>query len=185
MTGVAMDRWEDAIALLAREGERQYGGEPVSQLAHAQQCAALASAEGAAPELVAAALLHDLGHLLPRPAGSTRATDDRHEALGADLLARWFGRQVTEPIRLHVPAKRYLCAIEPAYYDSLSAESKRSLELQGGTFEPRAAQAFILLPYAADAVRVRRWDDLAKVADRDVPGLDSYRPLFAMLASAA
>ncbi len=179
-----MERWREAFDLLDREGGRQYGGEAVSQLEHALQCAALAAAAGAAPALIAAALLHDLGHLVPRPAGAARpAADDLHEAVGADRLARWFGPEVVEPVRLHVPAKRYLCAVEPAYHDSLSPESQRSLLLQGGTFSPAEAQAFIARPHAADAVRLRRWDDLAKLPGRVVPGLDAYREALSRLAS--
>jgi gamma-butyrobetaine dioxygenase len=128
------------------------------------QTAALAEAEGASPHLIAAALLHDVGHFLHPDAESALATgqDLEHEALGAAWLSRGFGPEVTAPIALHVEAKRYLCAIEPAYFDCLSAASRVSLSLQGGPMSPHKAEAFARRPGAADAVRLRRWDDLGK-----------------------
>ena len=127
---------------LAIHGGTNYGRENVRQLDHALQCAALGEQAGAAPSLVVAALFHDLGHLIQKSAGNSRkrSSDDFHETVGADLLSRWFGPDVTEPVRLHVPAKRYLCAVEPQYYDSLSKASKYSLELQGNPFDRDAAE---------------------------------------------
>ncbi|MCW5770627.1 MAG: HD domain-containing protein [Rhodospirillaceae bacterium] len=148
------------LALLAEQGERRYGGEAISQLAHALQCATLAERDGAPAPLVVAALLHDVGHLLPR--GQAGNGDDRHEESGADLLGRFFGADVVEPVRLHVAAKRYLCATEHAYRASLSPTSQRSLALQGGVFDARAAAAFAAQPYAESAVALRRWDEAAK-----------------------
>lgn len=170
-----------------RHGGDDYGGERVRQLEHALQCAALAEAEGAAPGLVAAALLHDIGHLIHdlgrEPAA--RGIDDRHEVLGQQWLAQWFGEAVTEPVRLHVPAKRYLTATDPGYFASLSAGSVRSLELQGGPFTPGDAAAFIARPHAMDAVRLRRWDEGAKVPGRVTPDLAHFRRhLEASLAAA-
>jgi gamma-butyrobetaine dioxygenase len=81
---------------------------------------------------------------------------------GAQWLGQWFGPAVTEPVRLHVAAKRYLCATEPNYFGLLSAESVRTLALQGGPMTPEQAAAFGALPFAHDAVAVRRWDDEAK-----------------------
>ena len=104
---------------------------------------------------MAAALLHDIGHL-------RQETDTRHGEAGARWLSQWFGEAVTEPVRLHVPAKRYLCATEPGYFGLLSAESVRTLSLQGGPMTAEEAAAFEALPHAADAVAVRRWDDEAK-----------------------
>ena len=157
-------------------GGRQYGGERVTQLAHALQCAAAAEAAGASAPLVVAALLHDVGHLIhalgPRPA--ERGIDDRHELRGAEWLARWFGPAVTEPVRLHVPAKRYLCAVEPGYFQGLSPASARSLALQGGPFDADASAAFIEAPHVQDAVRLRRWDESAKVAGLATPDLAHY-----------
>ena len=138
----------------------------MTQLEHALQTAARAEDAGAAPALVTAALLHDLGHLL-NDQGETptlRGVDDLHQFAALPFLRALFGDDVLAPIQLHVDAKRYLCATRADYYDALSADSKRSLALQGGIFTPEEAAAFIAQPYAADAVRVRLWDDLAKVA---------------------
>jgi phosphonate degradation associated HDIG domain protein len=157
-------------------GGRQYGGERVTQLAHALQCAKAAEAAGASAPLIVAALLHDVGHLVhdlgPRPA--ERGIDDRHEERGAQWLARWFGPEVTEPVRLHVDAKRYLCAVEPGYFQGLSSGSVRSLALQGGRFDAEGAAAFIAAPHAQDAVRLRRWDEAAKVAGLATPDIAHF-----------
>ena len=162
--------------LLEGGAGRQYGGERVTQLAHALQCAAAAEAAGAPAALIVAALLHDVGHLIhdlgPRPA--QRGIDDRHEERGAEWLARWFGLDVAEPVRLHVDAKRYLCGTEPGYFHGLSAGSVRSLALQGGPFDAEAAARFVEQPHAADAVRLRRWDEAAKVAGLATPDLAHF-----------
>jgi phosphonate degradation associated HDIG domain protein len=150
-----------------------YGGEAVTQLEHALQCAALAQAAGAAPALVTAALLHDIGHL----ADSGGDEKSPHGKLAARLLGGLFGRNVTEPIRLHVDAKRYLCATDPSYWASLSDASKRSMEWQGGLFSRDAAETFIELPYANDAIRLRRWDDAAKVLGAPAPALETFVPV--------
>ncbi|MEL6205625.1 MAG: phosphonate degradation HD-domain oxygenase [Pseudomonadota bacterium] len=151
-------------ALLARRGGEEYAGEPVSQLEHALQCAALAEAEGAGPALVAAALLHDIGHLFDDNPDAVAAAgiDTRHEDVGEAWLAHWFGPEVTEPVRLHVDAKRWLCAREPGYLDALSPASVRSLALQGGPFSPEEADAWLARPHADAGLRLRRWDDAAK-----------------------
>ena len=156
----------DICILFARKGGRAYDGEGVTQLEHALQTATRAEDEGASPALITAALLHDLGHLL-NDQGETptlRGIDDLHQFAALPFLRALFGDDVLEPIRLHVDAKRYLCATRGGYYDALSADSKRSLVLQGGVFDAAQAAAFIAQPYAEDAVRVRLWDDLAKVA---------------------
>lgn len=155
---------EEVTALLARRGDEEYAGEPVSQLQHALQCAALAEAEGAPPRLVAAALLHDIGHLIADdPDGIAAAGHDAHHELsGASWLARWFGPGVCEPVRLHVDAKRYLCATDPVYSASLSDASRRSLALQGGPFSAEEAERWSAQPYAEDGLRLRIWDDRAK-----------------------
>ena len=176
-----MNACEFLFETLAIHDGSPYGREPVSQLDHALQCAALAVEERAPASLVVAALLHDIGHLIPgagRDFGARPANyreDDRHEIVGAAMLDRWFGPVVTQPIRLHVPAKRYLCAVDPDYYDGLSAGSRKTLELQGEAFDEDAAKRFLAQPYAEDAVRLRRWDDRAKTPNLDVPRLDRYR----------
>jgi phosphonate degradation associated HDIG domain protein len=168
-------------------GSDDYGSDRVKQLEHALQCAALAEEEGAAPTLIAAALLHDIGHLIhDLGAGpAARGIDDRHEVLGREWLAQWFGEAVTEPVRLHVPAKRYLTGADPGYFATLSFGSVRSLELQGGPFSPESAADFIGMPYAADSVRLRRWDEGAKIPGKPTPDLAYFRRyLEASLATA-
>jgi phosphonate degradation associated HDIG domain protein len=161
-----------------RHGGNDYGSERVRQLEHALQCATLAEAEGAEPALIAAALLHDIGHLIHDLGDSpaARGIDDRHELLGREWLSRWFGEAVTEPVRLHVNAKRYLTATDSGYFDTLSAGSVRSLALQGGAFTADLAASFIALPHAVDAVRLRRWDEGAKVPGKATPDLVHFAP---------
>ena len=154
---------DQITTLFSTRGEVQYGVEAVSQRQHALQSAHLAEQSNAAPELVAAALLHDLGHLLPTNAfdNATRV-DDFHQNKALPFLRGLFDDAVLEPIRLHVDAKRYLCQIDDCYWASLSTASQRSLAVQGGPFSAAQAQAFIGLPFAEGAVALRRWDDLAK-----------------------
>jgi phosphonate degradation associated HDIG domain protein len=169
---------ERLLNLLATKGVRQYGDERVSQCEHALQCALLAEREDAPLSLIAAALLHDIGHLLydadERP--SLHGIDDHHEELGAAYLREAFGAAVAEPVRLHVAAKRYLCATDPVYFGLLSAASVRSLELQGGAFTVAEADAFRSIPYADGAIRIRRWDEAAKLPGHETPLLEYYRP---------
>jgi phosphonate degradation associated HDIG domain protein len=164
--------------LFASRGHAEYHGEPVSQAEHALQAAHLAERAGADDTLVTAALLHDVGHLLHKLGEDVaeRGVDDRHEQLGCAWLRRWFGPAVAEPVRLHVAAKRYLCATDPAYLARLSSASRLSLELQGGPFTPAEVAAFQTNPHAAAAVRLRHWDDEAKVTGLAVPPLEHYRP---------
>lgn len=167
---------QDIESLFIRRGGEQYSGEPVTQLEHALQCGALAEAEGADDELVTAAFLHDLGHLL-QDLGETptlRGVDDVHQYAALPFLRGLFGERVLGGIQLHVDAKRYLCATRPGYHEALSQDSKRSLKLQGGIFSDEQAQAFITRPGAPDAVRLRIWDDLAKTADAPTPPLSHF-----------
>jgi phosphonate degradation associated HDIG domain protein len=169
----------DLILVLFHEfGDTAYLGEPVSQTEHALQAAWAAEQAGAEPALIAAALLHDIGHLLHvLPEDCAEAgLDDTHEARGAQFLAPCFGPEVVEPIRLHVPAKRYLCSAEPGYLDQLSEASQRSLRLQGGPFTRTEAEAFLRHPHAQSAVALRRWDEEAKIAGLPTPPLDHFRP---------
>lgn len=177
----------DICTLFARKGGREYDGEGVTQLEHALQSAALAEADGAAPPLVAAALLHDLGHML-NDQGDTptmRGVDDRHQYAALPFLRGSFDDAVLEPIRLHVDAKRYLCATREGYREALSADSKRSLVLQGGAYDAAAATAFIARPHAADAVRVRLWDDRAKTPAAVTPSLAHYLAVLEAVARPA
>jgi gamma-butyrobetaine dioxygenase len=169
MTGI------DAIAeLFAGPGARDYLGEAVTIGEHMRQAGALAEAAGADPPLVAAALLHDVGHL-------RNETDRRHGDAGARWLSQWFGPAVTEPVRLHVAAKRYLCATEPGYFARLSPESVRTLALQGGPMTAEQAAAFEAGPYARAAVAVRRWDDEAKDPAVTPPGFAHFESLLGSL----
>jgi len=166
----------DICVLFARKGGRAYDGEPVTQIEHALQTAMRAEDEGATPALIAAALLHDLGHLLNDQGDSPtlRGVDDLHQFAALPFLRPVFPDAVLAPIQLHVDAKRYLCATRDGYYEALSADSKRSLALQGGIFAPEQASAFIAQPFAQDAVRVRLWDDLAKVDGATTPPLAHF-----------
>jgi phosphonate degradation associated HDIG domain protein len=166
----------DIEALFARRGGEMYAGEPVTQLEHALQTAALAEGDGADDQLITASLLHDLGHLL-QDLGETptlRGVDDVHQLAALPFLRGLFGERVLGGIRLHVDAKRWLCFSRPGYRTALSADSQRSLTLQGGVFDAAQAAAFIAQPGAQDAVRLRLWDDLAKTAGAATPPLSHF-----------
>lgn len=166
----------DIEGLFASRGGEQYSGEPVTQLEHALQTARLAEEAGADDELVTAALLHDLGHLLNDQGESPtlRGIDDRHQYFALPFLRGIFAERVLASIRWHVDAKRFLCATRPGYWERLSDDSKRSLELQGGIFDPQDAAAFIARSHAEDAVALRLWDDLAKAPAKATPPLSHY-----------
>jgi gamma-butyrobetaine dioxygenase len=161
-------------ALLAGPDARDQMGEPVPIGEHMLQAGALAEAAGAQGTLVVAALLHDIGHLLGED-------EDRHGEAGALWLSQWFGEAVTEPVRLHVAAKRYLCAVDAGCYGLLSAESVRTLSLQGGPMSAAETAAFAALPHARDAVAVRRWDDQAKDPAVTPPRFAHFVPLLEAL----
>jgi phosphonate degradation associated HDIG domain protein len=167
----------DRIArLFSDRGDSAYLGEEVSQSEHALQSAHLAELEGATDELVVAALLHDIGHLVNGHDDiAERGFDGHHEDFGARWLSAAFGPAVLEPIRLHVAAKRYLCAVDPPYCEALSDASRQSLDLQGGAFDASGVASFEANPHHREAVRLRRWDDAAKVPGLIVPGLEHYR----------
>lgn len=175
----------DVLALFEQWGTETYD-EDVSQLDHALQTAALARADDADDALVAAALLHDVGHLLElRDGGVADGQTDvdlGHEGRGARWLAPVFPPEVTGPIALHVAAKRYRCAVEPSYHEGLSDGSRRSLVRQGGPMSLAEVERFAAHPAHADAVALRGWDDGGKVEDLDVPDLASYRALLTQLA---
>lgn len=166
----------DIETVFARRGHEQYAGEPVTQLQHALQTAARAEAEGADDELVTASLLHDLGHLLQDLGESPtlRGVDDVHQYAALPFLRGLFGPRVLGGIQLHVDAKRFLCATVAGYEAALSADSQRSLKLQGGVFTAQQAADFIAKPGAADAVKLRQWDDLAKLEGAATPPLSHF-----------
>ena len=174
--GTSMGCVDEIFALFEHQGKAAYFGEAVSQEEHALQAAHFAAQEGAPETLVVAALLHDIGHLIDaREDAADRGIDARHEDAGCDWLARHYPPAVTEPVRLHVAAKRYLCSVHPEYLRGLSATSVKSLQLQGGAFTPEEAAEFRRLPFGEDAVRLRHWDDAGKVVGLAVPGLPAYR----------
>ena len=179
---------DEIASLLAGPGQRQYGREAVSQLDHALQCAALAEEAGESTQTVVAALLHDLGHLLApgneqqEKTDAPRARDDLHQYIALPFLHGVFPSGVLEPIRLHVEAKRCLCALDAGYWDTLSPASKHSLVLQGGPCTQEEAEAFMRAPFAEESLRVRRYDDLAQVKDKATPPLAHYLRKMAQVA---
>ncbi|NKB71474.1 MAG: HD domain-containing protein [Candidatus Latescibacteria bacterium] len=160
-----------------RNGNALYdGGEVVTQSQHALQAAHFAEQEGQSDTLIAAALLHDYGHVMDESEDSIdREADGRHELVGARFLEQHFEAAVTEPGKLHVAAKRYLCATEDSYFGELSPVSVKSLELQGGPFTPAQAKAFEKNPHYKDAVQVRRYDERAKDPALTTPNLEHFR----------
>lgn len=163
----------DVIGLLAAHGQRSYG-ESVTQLEHALQCAALARRNRADDELVLAALLHDIGHLA---VASEDAETLHHGHHGAGLLRPYVPQRVAWLIEHHVVAKRYLWTVDPRYAARLSPMSVRSLARQGAALPIEHRLALETRPWFADALRIRRWDDEAKVPGAVVPPLDDYRSL--------
>ena len=161
------------------EGQSFYD-EVVTQLEHALQCAALAQQNDASLTLITGALLHDLGHIILDEHNADKAfldIDLNHEEIGAEYLAPFFPEAVTTPIRLHVPAKRYLCATDASYHDGLSEASKRSLIVQGGVMSDEEREAFEQIPHFQGALTLRRWDDLAKVKGLEIARLETYRDI--------
>ncbi len=164
--------------LISGKGERQYGLSTINQRAHALQAAWLAEQAGCAPALIAAALVHDIGHMVHDLGEDPAAEgiDDLHEERGAAWLGERFIPAVTEPVRLHVAAKRYLCATEPSYFARLSPDSVRSLALQGGPMAAEEVTAFEALAHHAAAVQLRRFDEAAKVKGLATPDVAHFLP---------
>jgi predicted HD phosphohydrolase len=162
---------------LATRGIGAYGLSDVSQLDHALQSAALATCRDLGDAFTIAALFHDVGHLVSDDDVSLadQGIDDRHEEASADVLVGLFGHTVSEPVRLHVAAKRYLCAAEPSYFSKLATDSIRILELQGGPMNDIELRRFEAQSGFEAALALRRIDDAAKQSGLDVPVLSSYR----------
>ena len=168
---------ERILAIWQQQSHLDYG-ESVTTVEHMLQCAVFAERDNASTTLIAATVLHDIGHLLhglPEDIAE-QGIDGVHEEVGARWLAEYFVPAVTEPTRLHVPAKRYLCAVEPGYFDRLSPSSVQSLRLQGGPFTPAEVTGFEQLDHWQDAVRLRRYDDMGKIPGMATPDLAHYRP---------
>ena len=176
---------DEILETYARRGTVAYFGESVSMTEHALQAAYFAVAAAAPPALVVAALLHDVGHLVADVPDDLAdwVEDARHEEVGSGWLARRFPRDVYEPVRLHVPAKRYLCATNARYFSKLSAASVATLRLQGGPMSAAECALFEMERYYKEAVRVRCWDDQGKVEGLVTPGLETYRTLLDGIAA--
>ncbi len=167
---------QELLEIFVGRATKRYGLSEINQLQHALQAAALAESDGAAPATVLASLLHDVGHMIhglgEDPA--SRGVDDVHEELGAAWLAKRFGPEVSEPVRLHVAAKRYLCTVESDYFGKLSPDSVRSLGLQGGPMSADEVEEFRRIPLYAEAVRLRRFDEAAKDPRATTPDFDHF-----------
>ena len=164
---------------MEKRGQSFYD-EVVTQLEHALQCAALARQNHASSTLITGALLHDIGHIILDEHNADKAfldIDLNHEEIGAQYMAPFFPDAVTTPIRLHVPAKRYLCTTDTSYHDGLSEASKRSFIVQGGVMSDEEREAFEQIPHFRDALTLRRWDDLAKVRGLETAELETYRDI--------
>ena len=180
MTGATAQQKVDALFnYMERRGQSFYD-EVVTQLEHALQCAALAQQNDASRTLITGALLHDIGHFILDEHNADKAflaTDLNHEEIGAQYMEPFFSDAVTTPIRLHVPAKRYLCTTDASYHDGLSEASKRSLKVQGGVMSDEEREAFEQIPHFQDALTLRRWDDLSKVKGLEIAELETYRDI--------
>ena len=177
MTGMtSAEKVATLLDYMERRGQSFYD-ESVTQLEHACQCANQAQLYGGSTTQVASALLHDMGHFLldeHNAESDFLEEDQNHEEIGANYLEPFFPEVVTTPIRLHVPAKRYLCTTDASYYEGLSEASKRSFGLQGGVMSDEEQAAFKRIPHYQDALQLRRWDDLAKVKGLEIPAIDTY-----------
>ena len=178
----------DISNLLLAHGSHQYGGEAVSQLEHALQCAYLAECAQESEETIVAALLHDIGQLLSAENHSNltskdQSTDDLHQYIALPFIRNIFSDAVIEPIKLHVDAKRYLCAVDNTYWATLSDASKKSLEVQGGVYSDAEAIAFESSAFGQESVRLRRYDDLAKIPGVQTPPLAHYLTIMQRVAN--
>jgi len=168
---------------MAHSAARRYGTERVSELAHALQCAELARAAGADDELTLACLLHDVGRFAVDQAlvfdrvGGGRTGRRGHHEVGADLIAPYVPERVSRLVRMHTDAKRYLCSTEPGYHATLSVASQHTLTRQGGLMSSEEIARHAADPQLGDALRLRRWDDLAKVVGKETAPLDAWEPL--------
>ena len=162
-----------------KRGAEAYLGECVTMSEHMLQSAALAEAADAGDELIVAALLHDVGHFsndFPDDA-LEQSIDNRHEEAGANLLAPWFSELIVDCVRHHVAAKRYLCAVDPEYYSTLSPASVHTLKLQGGAMSADAVDVFAKQENLNSILQVRRWDEAGKIARKHTPSFEHYLPM--------
>ena len=173
------------LELFAQQGANEYMGEAVTMSQHMEQTAACAVADAAPDSLVIAALLHDIGHFIgEHPIDALeKGIDNDHETIGADYLRNHFADSISEPVRLHVAAKRYLCATDPDYFARLSPASVNSLEVQGGPMNAAEVAAFEANPHHRDAVRLRCYDDDGKVTGLTINPVTHYRATLESLVS--
>jgi [1-hydroxy-2-(trimethylamino)ethyl]phosphonate dioxygenase len=167
------------VDIFERRGAESYLGEPVTMSQHMLQGAVLAEREGASDELIAAALLHDIGHYTSEfgPYSPDDTEDNHHDEAGAKVLEHFFPPVITECVRLHVAAKRYLCATDGSYCDKLSPASRHTLALQGGPMSEAEVAQFRRNPFYREAVRVRLWDEGGKDPHMTTPDFRHYVPL--------
>jgi phosphonate degradation associated HDIG domain protein len=180
-----MNLADELLQIYERRGAESYFGESVSVTEHALQAAHFAEIEAAPAALIVASLLHDIGHLIDPPPEQIDdwAGDAHHEIGGARWLSARFGAAVSEPVRLHVAAKRYLCASDPGYMQKLSPASVKTLRLQGGSMSSAEIRSFEAEPHHREAVLLRRWDDRAKIAGFATADLRHYLPLIESVAN--
>lgn len=173
--------------MIGARGGDLYGGEAITQAQHALQCAQLAEDAGASKPLITAALLHDIGHLLEHDfeAALEREEDRFHENMGDTFLKQWFGLEVTEPVRLHVASKRYLCATDPDYFAKLSPASVHTLRIQGGPMSTAEVKEFETNDNYREAVRLRIWDDLGKDPEMKTASLEHFLDIVREVAETA
>ncbi len=180
MTDVSSKEQVDILFTYMKKKGQTFYDEVVTQLEHALQCAALAQKNNASPTVITGALLHDIGHFVLDEHNADIAfldIDLNHEEVGAEYMSPFFPDSVITPIRLHVPAKRYLCTVDDSYHDGLSDASKKSLKVQGGIMSDAEKAAFEEIPHYKDALTLRKWDDLAKVKGLETQGLETYRDI--------
>lgn len=180
MTDVSSEEQVDGLFSYMKKKGQTFYDEVVTQLEHALQCAALAQNNNASPTVITGALLHDIGHFVLDEHNADIAfldIDLNHEEVGAEYMSPFFPDSVITPIRLHVPAKRYLCTVDDSYHDGLSEASIKSLKVQGGNMSDSEKAAFEKIPHYKDALTLRRWDDLAKVKGLETQELETYRDI--------
>jgi len=179
-----MSTFDEVLALFADRGADCYFGETISTMQHCLQAAFFAQKAGASEALVLAALLHDIGHLIDQaPDDISEWTEDaHHEEVGGRWLANRFGPEVAEPVRLHVPAKRFLCATDASYCSKLSSASLLTLKLQGGAMSAAEVARFAALPFHRDAIRIRHWDDAGKISGLATCELADYSDMIERLS---
>ena len=170
---------EKILATFQQRGNEKYGSEGVSQLEHALQSATLAEKDKASVQLISAALLHDIGHILDEkdlPIDDSVNLDDLHEEIGYQWLKKYFGLEVAKPVQLHVEAKRYLCTVDENYEQTLSPTSRKSFYDQGGKMSATEQSSFEQDPYFNAAVKLRKWDDAAKIVGESTLGIEHFLP---------